>query len=313
MNKESVKKDSVPSLWDLHRKMEVSSETNYAHVEKSKGADPATVIVGCETKDLAGGTQGSRPTSYFLDKLPPEVRVMIYEHLLMKQDDVQIAHEWLATYRSVNKLNRKFHVPGLHAMILRTCHTVYREGLLMLYGRNRFWFGDPDDLFAFTYGGLKKSPSRDVKFGLKCEPYGWLALVRNVYLSLGIFGRDFYSPWVEIIYSNKDLVMPIGFPGLQRLTLDFWNRTTPGDINVRFPQTLFSSQPVDNRANSCRWCRSSRYSANLVAWKCLKWRVWLMRKACSNFGMASSSKAVFSFVRQTSVMQKSKANRIYQT
>ena len=219
--------------------MEDSSETNPAQVENSKGAGPSTVIVGCGTTDLAGGTQASRPTSFFLDKLPPEVRVVIYEQLLMKQEDVEIAHEWaLGTYRSISKC--KFHTSGLHAMILRTCRTVYHEGLSILYGQNRFWFKDPDDLIAFAYGGVKKHALGDVQFGLRYEPHGRLALVRNVYLSLTKIGYELYFPWMDIIYSNEDLTMPIGFPKLQRLTLDFSSWRTLGQgINVRFPQTPF--------------------------------------------------------------------------
>ena len=212
-------------------KIEDPSESNPDHVEKFKGAEPATAIVGC-------GTKASQPTACFLDKLPPEVRVMIYEELLTKREDVEIEREWLATYRTAGKYDRKFRTSDLHATILRTCRTIHQEGLPILYGGNRFYFADADDLIAFAYSGLKRDSLGDVLFGLQYEPHGRLALLRNVYLGVCKFGHELFSPWREIIYhiNDEDRVLPIGFPKLQRLTLDFLHWRGGGkEINVRFP------------------------------------------------------------------------------
>ena len=232
-----IEKESVSKLWNLHGNMGRSSpDPNQA--DKSKGAGSATTVVGGGTKDLPGTTKASRPTASFLDKLPPEVRVMIYEELLTRQEGVFIRDECLSPYTPVHKWECEVYATGLHPTIsiLRTCRTIYHEGLLILYGRNQFCFTDPYDLNAFAYSGLKENPAGDVQFGLQYEPHGRLAFVRNVCLSLEDVG-ELNTPWRKVICNDKDRVMKIRFPKLQRLLLNTIHSRVTANINVCFAQT----------------------------------------------------------------------------
>ena len=165
---------------------------------------------------------------------------MIYENLLTRQEDIFIRHECLSRYTSVHKWACKIYATGLHPTILRTCRTIYQEGLLILYGRNQFYFTDPYDLIAFAYNGLTKNSAGDVQFGLQYEPHGRLALIRNVWLSLED-SREPYFSWRKVIYDDKDLIMTVSFPGLQTLLSDTVCLRDKANINVRFAQT--TSEP----------------------------------------------------------------------
>ncbi|KAI4285382.1 MAG: hypothetical protein L6R38_000680 [Xanthoria sp. 2 TBL-2021] len=71
-----------------------------------------------------------------LSKLPIELRLKIYRHLLVTQDDTKDPGSLV---RRMNRFDAHFRKPpDFDATILRACRQVYTEALPILYGENIF-------------------------------------------------------------------------------------------------------------------------------------------------------------------------------
>lgn len=88
--------------------------------------------------------------------LPPEIRHMIWAQVLVSPDIIQSPNRLLTSKTPL--LTNEYHpIPGLDAVVLRTCRAVYNEALPILYGRNTFFFTSSHALFEFAGDDLPKA------------------------------------------------------------------------------------------------------------------------------------------------------------
>lgn len=195
------------------------SETPQYEIEDA--AEPVETLV-TEGRDLS--------SCHFLT-IPSEIRVMIYEILLISKGPVVNAHKLMCPQKSVFAGNRA-QIKDIDATILRTSRSIYHEALQTLYQKNNFYFNSPDAIESFAFCEL---PRRCV-FGMKPRQYGRLTMLTKVNLRLGLASlpilrapghhvdrellwgcwRDFFEP------SNADIYPPrMMFPAVQWLFLDF--------------------------------------------------------------------------------------------
>lgn len=182
----------------------------------------------------------------FLAMLPLELRQMVYRELLVC--NIISRPEKLVQQRQDTLIvpGRRDHagMEGIDAKLLRTCRIIYREGLPILYGENRFLFSSPHGLEKFRREGLPKCRTLmnrlllldhlDITMFNFCgEPQGRLSLIRK--LSLVLAYEDFHgyrpsralimSVWTRFLQdrpTNGSWVRDtVEFPALQELLLDF--------------------------------------------------------------------------------------------
>ena len=122
---------------------------------------PTTAEIG---KCIKGSVQQKSPViakhyCLLLDAIPLEIRCMIYDLLLVSDDliDSGQANKLLGENKS---LSLRLHNPisYISAALLRTCRTVYKEGLPILYGRNVFDFSHPEAIRKFRHCGIDEFP-----------------------------------------------------------------------------------------------------------------------------------------------------------
>ncbi|KAF2204845.1 hypothetical protein GQ43DRAFT_477868 [Delitschia confertaspora ATCC 74209] len=69
-----------------------------------------------------------------LKTLPAEIRLLIYEELLVSDQRLQLSRKSLQKHPNQKR--------SIHTEILRTCKLMYEEGMSVLYGENIFDFGE---------------------------------------------------------------------------------------------------------------------------------------------------------------------------
>ena len=83
-----------------------------------------------------------------LFEFPPELRRMIYRHVLVSADPIDAAHHLCARKATV-QLSRYTPIPDVSAKLLRTCRCIYNEALPVLYQENTFTFKTALDIANF--------------------------------------------------------------------------------------------------------------------------------------------------------------------
>lgn len=134
-------------------------------------------------------------------------------------------------------------ISDIDSAILRTCRAVYTEALHILYEENTFHFSEGSAIKRF------KSKNLSSKQGLSPKtPYGRLALIRCV--SLNITSNSLYGDvidrrkwiwdyWMDSFFSEERSIPPygsicdVGFPSLQKATLDFTDWQFDADEGIR--------------------------------------------------------------------------------
>ena len=132
------------------------------------------------------------------------------------------------------------HIGIANARILYTCRTIYEETLPFLYTRNTFLFRSPKRITKLGYDSIEGGDEilgPPTRFGLGDAPHGRLSWIRSVVLHVGGGGLPLLGYQKEIEYlwgiiwrpffMSKSSITPLGFPGLEKLTLDFsdWGLT----------------------------------------------------------------------------------------
>lgn len=117
--------------------------------------------------------------------LPVEIRLQIYEFLLISQADPEQSPSW-----AVGKTSRKMislhmiqapHYRTLKPAILYTCTQIHREAASVLYGGNVFNFSEPTQMFRFMAQigptNTKFVRSLDIWIPYTAELSPWLTLL----------------------------------------------------------------------------------------------------------------------------------------
>ena len=80
---------------------------------------------------------------------------MVYDYLLVSVDpiDSEEANKLLGENKTL-LLNHHNPIPHISATLLRTCRTIYKEALPILYGRNVFNFSSPAAIRNFRNSGI---------------------------------------------------------------------------------------------------------------------------------------------------------------
>lgn len=136
-------------------------------------------------------------------------------------------------------------ITDIDSAILRTCRTVYNEGLHVLYEQNTFHFSEASAIKRFKDTNLLPMQALSLKTG-----YGRLALIRCLSLKITADSR-YESPvrcrktiwkiWMDDFFSGEISIPPhgrlcnVGCPALQKVTLDFtdWKLEADEGIKVR--------------------------------------------------------------------------------
>ncbi|KAI9700732.1 MAG: hypothetical protein M1836_002101 [Candelina mexicana] len=189
-------------------------------------SQPASASEWEDVSDAGSSTTTSSAASFassspFL-RLPTELRLNIYKHLLVTSAVINNPLDSLK--QSQNRKKAPVTIPGLDAVILQTCRSIYQEAVPILYGDNRFRFMDGTftEMFATNGMGLpswyKTVPSR-------------LERIR----SMDLIFRAFWQRWepnrIAGLQEDSDNWTRNGraltFPSLRDLALDFtqWNLT----------------------------------------------------------------------------------------
>lgn len=190
-----------------------------------------------------------------LGHLPLELRIQIYQHLLVKPLDQYIPEPHL---RLCTQKIMVVHYPGLDNLdstILRTCKDIYHEAPPMLYFDNLFHFERPDDIERFGHYGLASPPFPSLSFaGLPAGPYGRLALIRELEMDICPIASpqdvvDREQIWSDLggFFNHPDHSRPyLDFPALTDLFLGFYDwdldEETDSQIRVRVIPLSVTSQ-----------------------------------------------------------------------
>ena len=90
-----------------------------------------------------------------LFRLPPEIRTMIYQELLVSESRIRNADRYLVCTQTPILSERK-RIHDVDAVFMRTCRSVYDETMPILYGNNVFLFENPDNIRYFRSKGLER-------------------------------------------------------------------------------------------------------------------------------------------------------------
>ena len=193
------------------------------------------------------------PRCRFLE-LPPEIRIAIYELLLISPDSSIEAHKLLDAVGPIDPADQHPRVEGIDSQILRTCSKVLYEAAPILYGKNTFRFSGKEDMDKFQ--GEKDSlfSRASAQFFKTCSPpgtrrrHGRLHMLHKVELRLDQLSfrlsphrsenpkkvRDrIWDEWKS--FFDPDDYRNLSFPSLNALTLDFtsWRLTDNDKMLVR--------------------------------------------------------------------------------
>ncbi|KAI9776626.1 MAG: hypothetical protein M1835_005457 [Candelina submexicana] len=121
---------------------------------------PASASEWEDVSDAGFSTTTSSEASFassspFL-RLPTELRLNIYKHLLVTSAVINNPLDSLK--QSQNRRKAPVTIPGLDAVILQTCRSIYQEAVPILYGDNRFRFMSGISTEMFATSGMSVSP-----------------------------------------------------------------------------------------------------------------------------------------------------------
>lgn len=198
--------------------------------------------------------------SCHLLRMPAEVRLLIYDLVLVSKDPISNVHKLLDSDDSIHATGYDARIGDIDSRLLQTCRAVYQEAAPVLYGTNTFCFSKQDHIEAFkgtrdicSQTILKASDSSVTSSGNRVfEKYGRLALLRKVILRLGssddlfisIYPQDpknardsIWRGWYKL-FDRKQYYL-LDFPMLERLTLDLsdWRLTADDVLRARIPFT----------------------------------------------------------------------------
>lgn len=183
-----------------------------------------------------------------LGKLPLELRTMIYTRVLGSEKYIKNPHKWLDRHPPIMAKEAE-HIKVIDAALLRTCRTIYQEALQILYGRNRFNFYKSEDVTTFAHFGLGETPfgyhraASEPSSAVSDAPYGRLTMVSRLHLRFAGGRSTSWSSWCNFFYPPEKHTQLIGFPALQRLSLDLveWQlgAEDASMIRVRFDLSFY--------------------------------------------------------------------------
>lgn len=137
------KRDIVNALFDLKL---TDTKSSPAH---SNRLTPSCRDSRATTRSLRSQ---NTPRLSFLT-LPVEIRLQVYEFLLLSQADPEQSPSWAVgtTSRKMITLHmiQAPHYRTLEPAILYTCTQIHREAASVLYGGNVFNFSEPEQMFRF--------------------------------------------------------------------------------------------------------------------------------------------------------------------
>ena len=191
-----------------------------------------------------------------LNKLPLEVRMMVYTNVLYYDKSVKGAHRFLDGHPPI-MVEDSAYLEAIDAALLRTCRAVYSEAIRILYRMNRFYFRKLGDIKGFAHVGLGNTPfgfyhtASEPSAAISSAPYGRLTMIRSLQLHLGSETGNsmqaIWSSWCEFFYPPEGQHQRIAFPALEKLTLDLQDwRLKAGDgskVRVR-PHSPHYLRPV---------------------------------------------------------------------
>jgi len=104
-----------------------------------------------------GLTARKQDSCPFFDKLPLEIRLLVYRELLPSEKTIVGLSMMVGKERLKRKMQSNYDpIPDIDAAILRTCRKPYNEAIGTLYGENIFKFSSIRALNAFKEDGLTK-------------------------------------------------------------------------------------------------------------------------------------------------------------
>lgn len=174
---------------------------------------------------------GNTDSCGILTRLSLEIRIMVYTNVLKSERIIRQAHNFLGRHPPIMAADAR-HLEAIDSALLRTCRTIYREAIRVLYGTNRFRFRSPSEIHEFAHVGMTTTP-----FGFYCTasgpssavrnaPCGRLTMIRSLTLrissgSIGGDRKEIWSSWCDFFYPPEGQDQSVGFPALEHLTLDF--------------------------------------------------------------------------------------------
>ena len=185
-----------------------------------------------------------------LGRLPPELRILVWQELLVSKDIVYRAHTIISLERDI-MVNTHLPQNDIDSSVLRTCRKIYHEALPILYGNNNFEFHNVDQIRNFQYGwyswaefAASAGRSPLTTFAFESGLHGRLGCLRSVNLCLNASGGhinrtnprqslwQLWGDWIEPKQKENEMV---AFPALEELTLDFdeWMLTADGNGKLR--------------------------------------------------------------------------------
>ena len=240
-----------------------------ATIESVDSTRNATGIPSIGTSIVAAGTTVPYEQKCHFLRIPAEIRLLIYDFVLVSKDSIANAHKLLDSDDSIDATDHDARIGGIDSRLLQTCRAVRQEAAPILYGKNTFYFSKQDHIEAFKGTGFLRShtfpktskPSVGLLgINLTSEQYGRLALLRKVILRLGPSDELFlqyhshdpkkarnsiWRGWYKLF--DRKQCYRLDFPVLEVLTLDLsdWLLTADDVLRVRNPPARWR-QCTDN-------------------------------------------------------------------
>ena len=157
----------------------------------------------------------------------PCLRCMVYMNVLNYEMNISQANDFLGLKPPIMAEEAK-HIGAIDSALLRTCRTIYRETIVILYAFNSFEFDRLVDLQHFAHAGLENKP-----FGFYCvanrslspnysAPYGRLTMIHKLVLRISPESRQYrmgtariWSSWSHLFYFPEGQPQSFGFPALR--------------------------------------------------------------------------------------------------
>ena len=117
---------------------------------------PADGLQGSDK--LQHPSRNNTPDQSLLWTLPLEIRVIVYEKLLVSSRTIIDADKLVDKYEIYTAKDRAAPVEDIDVPILYTSRTIYSEALPILYGRNRFYFSESESTERFGFSNLPTTP-----------------------------------------------------------------------------------------------------------------------------------------------------------
>jgi hypothetical protein len=107
----------------------------------------------------------------FFDKLPLEIRLLVYRELLVSEKTIVGLSMMVGKERLKRRMQSNYDpIPDIDAAILRTCRKAYNEAIDTLYGENLFKFSSIRTLNAFKEDGLTEKKGNSLPMRIAGTP-----------------------------------------------------------------------------------------------------------------------------------------------